>query len=129
MREACGKRDGLDKVKEVEGCELIGKVLQIMDQPEKKADLCVMYGIEFKDQYANNEELKIDELIQWVRTENTGLRVIDVLEETFKEVSVNEHYGNFFKFQVSRDDKSIGQLFGLMEDVKQQVAISEYQVS
>jgi hypothetical protein len=88
-----------------------------------------MFKIEFEELYKKNEEPKIDEIIQWVDSEYSGIQVVEKLEEVFKQVKVNEHYGNFFKFQVSRDDKSIGQLFGLMEDIKKEVAIAEYQVS
>jgi hypothetical protein len=40
-----------------------------------------------------------------------------------------EHFGNSWKIKVSRDNFSIGFLFGMMEDVKNQFNISEYSVA
>ena len=40
-----------------------------------------------------------------------------------------EHYGNNWKLKVSRDNYSIGFLFGMMEDIQVQYDISEYQVT
>jgi len=129
LREICGKRTQDDKVLESEGCDIVGRLLQSMNKSSKKEDLCFMFGLEFKGQYEKKMEPKIDEIIQWVQAEYAGLEVLETLERQFKQVSVTEHYGNFFKFSVSRDDKSIGQLFGIMEDTKKVVEISEYQVS
>lgn len=88
-----------------------------------------MYHQEFNPAYQKGEPPKIDEILQWVDAEVAGQEILVELLNTFSDVKVNEHYGNFFKFQVSRDDKSIGQLFGIMEDLKQNVEIGEYQVS
>jgi len=40
-----------------------------------------------------------------------------------------EHYNNSWKIKTSRDNYSIGFLFGMMEDLKLQYDINEYQVS
>jgi len=50
-----------------------------MNKSEGAEDLCAMFGIEFKDQYLKKEEPKIDEIIQWVQSEFTGLGVLEVL--------------------------------------------------
>ena len=47
----------------------------------------------------------------------------------FKEFKVIEHNGNSWKIKVSRDDYSIGYLFGLMEDIQKKFDISEYSVT
>jgi hypothetical protein len=47
----------------------------------------------------------------------------------FRELNVIEHYNNSYKLKVSRDNYSIGFLFGLMEDIKEDYSISEYSVS
>lgn len=47
----------------------------------------------------------------------------------FKEVNLLEHYSNSYTFRTSRDSYSIGYLFGLMEDIKQEFEISEYSVT
>jgi hypothetical protein len=55
--------------------------------------------------------------------------VIDHLEPMFNEFKVIEHNGNSWKAKASRDDYSIGYLFGLMEDIQNQFDISEYSVN
>lgn len=40
-----------------------------------------------------------------------------------------EHFGNSWKIKVSRDNFSIGKVFGMMEDVKNLYNISEYSVA
>lgn len=47
----------------------------------------------------------------------------------FTTVEVLEHFSNSFMIKVSRDQYSIGYLFGYMEDVKMEYSISEYSVS
>ena len=51
------------------------------------------------------------------------------MEIKFKELKIIEHYGNFWKINVSREDYSIGYLFGLMQDMKDNFNISEYSVA
>lgn len=47
----------------------------------------------------------------------------------FKKVEVLEHYNTTYLLKVSRDSFSIGYLFGMMEDCKNEYDISEYSVS
>ena len=58
--------------------------------------------------------------MRWVLTEKSGTAVISKLQDMFKELNVIEHYNNSYKLKVSRDNYSIGFLFGLMEDIKEQ---------
>ena len=62
--------------------------------------------------------VKIDpaELIRWQFTEQQGNNAVDFLEPKFKEFNVLEHYGSAWKIKVSRENYSIGYLFGMMED-------------
>jgi len=55
--------------------------------------------------------------------------MLDYLEAKFERCDIVEHYGNSWKINVSRDNYSIGFLFGLMEDVQEQYEVSEYQVA
>lgn len=59
----------------------------------------------------------------------SGASVIEKLESIFKTVQVLEHYSNSYKMKVSRDNFSIGYLFGMMEAIKAELNISEYSVS
>lgn len=69
------------------------------------------------------------EFVKWQFVEGKGNSVIDHLEPMFKEFKVIEHNGNSWKIKVSRDDYSIGYLFGLMEDIQKKFDISEYSVT
>lgn len=62
-------------------------------------------------------------------TEYSGATVIEMLERMFSSVEVIEHFSNTFKIKVSKDEYSIGYLFGMMEDIKEDYSISEYSVS
>jgi hypothetical protein len=44
-------------------------------------------------------------------------------------VEILSHHNSSFKFRVLRHDKSIGFLFGLVEDLKEEFGISEYSAS
>lgn len=55
--------------------------------------------------------------------------MIDMLENKFSECTIVEHYNNSWKIKTSRDNYSIGFLFGMMEEQKDQFQVSEYQVS
>ena len=73
--------------------------------------------------------IKEEEFFQWVFTESRGNGVIDLLESKFSQLDIIEHYNNSWKLKVSRDNYSIGFLFGMMEDLKESYDINEYQVS
>ena len=47
----------------------------------------------------------------------------------FERVDLLEQCGDFFKLRVPRQDKNIGFVFGLIEQGKQEMKISEYGVS
>jgi len=70
-----------------------------------------------------------EEFIKWVFVETRGASLIERLENMFTTVEVIEHYSNSYLIKVSKDNYSIGYLFGMMEDVKHQYSISEYSVS
>ena len=54
---------------------------------------------------------------------------MDFIENKFVELEIIEHYGNSWKLKVSRDNYSIGYLFGMMEDIIEKYNISEYSVA
>jgi hypothetical protein len=64
-----------------------------------------------------------------VFTESRGGMMVEKLESMFTTVEILEHYNNSYVFKVSRDNYSIGYLFGMMEDIKSEYSISEYSVS
>lgn len=52
-----------------------------------------------------------------------------MIESKFRQHEIIEHYNNSWKLKLSRDNYSIGYLFGMMEDIKDKYDINEYQVS
>lgn len=71
----------------------------------------------------------MDDFIRWIFTETRGMAIIERLETLFKKVEIIEHYSNSYKIKVSKDNFTIGYLFGMMEEIKVQYSISEYSCS
>lgn len=67
--------------------------------------------------------------MRWLNAESFGQKALLHLEKKFRQFEVVEHYGSKWKLKVSRDDYSIGFLFGMMEDIQDNFSISEYQVT
>lgn len=86
-------------------------------------------GAEFVDLEQRGAPIVPEEFFRWVFIETKGNSLIDQLEARFSECDVIEHYNNSWKIKTSRDDYSIGYLFGMMEDIKPHFDVSEYQVS
>lgn len=55
--------------------------------------------------------------------------VMELFQSMFVSVELLEHYYNSYLVKVSRDNYSIGFLFGMMEEQKANYEISEYSVS
>lgn len=49
--------------------------------------------------------------------------------KTFGTVEMIEHYGNYMRLKVEKQDKSIGFTFGLVEKLKSKFDINSYSVS
>jgi len=49
--------------------------------------------------------------------------------KTFEKIELLEKYGNYMRVRVPRLDKSIGFVFGLVEDMRKKYDVSEYSVS
>ena len=55
--------------------------------------------------------------------------VIEELCHEFVNVEVLEHYGSYMKLRVERHDRTIGFLFRLIEELKEEHQLEEYSVS
>jgi len=86
-------------------------------------------GAEFADLEQRGVPIVPDEFFRWAFMESRGNAMIDFLESKFSECDVVEHYNNSWKMRTSRDQYSIGYLFGMMEDLTAQYDIFEYSVS
>lgn len=51
------------------------------------------------------------------------------LTKTFDTIELIEKYGSYMRVRVARLDKSIGSVFGLVEQMRKQYDVSEYSVS
>ena len=67
--------------------------------------------------------------LNWLYIEQSGIKIIEEVGENFESVEILEHYNDYFKLRVPRGDKSIGFVFGLIEDKKEYFQINEYSVS
>lgn len=77
-------------------------------------------GSEFWSQFNQGKQISAGEFFRWQFTESYGNSALDFLEQKFKQFNIVEHYGSSWKIKVSRDNYSIGFLFGLMEDIQGQ---------
>ena len=55
--------------------------------------------------------------------------VIESMCRQFVNVEVIEHYGNYTRLRLERQDKSIGFLFKLIEELKDEHQLEDYSVS
>ena len=76
--------------------------------------------------------LSLSNFLNWVHVHISAMKLIGKLCESFpKGLDVLEHYGNYFRFRLEKEEGiSIGRLFGLVEDFKDNLKIvNEYSVS
>lgn len=78
---------------------------------------------------ANNGNVTLESLVQYLFIQQNGIRIIDKLVRIFSSVEVIEQCADFYKLKVPRGQVTIGFLFGLLEDQKLEFNISEYSVS
>ena len=76
-----------------------------------------------------NEEVKLMHFIQYLYVQKNGFKFIECLGGLFDQVEILEHCSDFYKFRVPKDQRTIGFLFGMIEDRKGEFEISEYSVS
>ena len=71
----------------------------------------------------------MENLVQYLFIQQNGIRIIENLARIFESVELLEQCADFYKLKVPRGDVTIGYLFGLIEDQKADVNISEYSVT
>ena len=75
------------------------------------------------DAQQNNGEIKIQSLVSYCYVQTYGMRFISKLAKIFERVDLLEHCGDHLKLRVAREDKTIGFLFGLIEQQKSDLKI------
>ena len=76
-----------------------------------------------------NAEVRLLHLLQYIYVQQNGFKFIECLAGLFDQVEILEHCSDFYKFRVPKDQRTIGFLFGMIEDRKDEFGISEYSVS
>lgn len=78
---------------------------------------------------ANGGNVTLETLVQYLFVQQNGMKIITHLARIFKEVEVVEQCADFYKLKVPRGSTTIGYLFGMIEDLKADMNISEYSVT
>jgi hypothetical protein len=73
--------------------------------------------------------VRLSNFVTYVHTMQFGWKVVTLLSKNFKKVELIEQCSDFFKFRIPREGKTIGTVFGLIEDQKQVCNIAEYSVN
>lgn len=74
-------------------------------------------------------EVRLTNLLQFLRAQTYGFRILTYLTRHFDKVEILEQCGEFFKLRVPKDSKTIGWLFGQLEHEKRGLGIEEYSVT
>jgi ATP-binding cassette subfamily A (ABC1) protein 3 len=77
----------------------------------------------------HNGFVEAQNLLNWIYIEQAGMKIINGLCEDFGQVEILEHYNDYYKMRVPRGDKSIGFVFSLIENRREEYKISEYSAS
>lgn len=77
----------------------------------------------------SNGEVRLLGLLEWLKAQTYGFRIINYLTQHFDQVEILEQCGEFFKLRVPMEGKTIGWLFGQFESEKRALGIEEYSVS
>ena len=68
-------------------------------------------------------QVRLLNFVQFLKTQSCGFQFIEYLAKLFPQVELIEQCGDFFKFRVPKEDKTIGYLFGLIEAEKERFSI------
>lgn len=73
-------------------------------------------------------KVKLRNLAAYVYIQQYGLRVINFFAKLFSQVELMEQCSEFFNLRFAKEGKTIGFVFGVIEDNKKELNISEYSV-
>ena len=77
----------------------------------------------------DNGEVRLRNLLEWLKAQTYGFRILKYLTRDFYKVEILEQCGEFFKLRVPKEGKTIGWLFGKLESEKRNLGIEEYSVT
>src|SRR5690606_9155295 len=82
-----------------------------------------------KEAQESGNTVSVKNFMHWLYVQIQGFKLIKDLTKDFCEVELLEHYNDYYKIRVPKQNKSIGYLFGLIENNKERYRIKEYSVS
>jgi ATP-binding cassette subfamily A (ABC1) protein 3 len=74
-------------------------------------------------------EIEVEEFLKWVHIQKNGCAFLAELDNKFKKSALIENFNNSFTVKTSRDNSSIGFVFGMLEELKERHSIQEYSVA
>lgn len=75
-----------------------------------------------------NGNVSAKNFLTWLNIEIHGVKILSGLIDIFSEVELLEHYNDYYKLRIPKQEKSIGFVFGEIENRKQEFGIDEYSV-
>ena len=75
------------------------------------------------------KKFTLNEIAQDIFIKGALFGVIESLCQEFVNVEIIEHYGGYMRLRVERHNKSIGFLFKLIEELKEEHQLEDYSVS
>ena len=89
-------------------------------------------GAHLWEELRENHKVEAKSIAEWVILENIGSKILNWLKAEFGFVRMIEHYGSYYKFKIENNKEqtwSIGNIFGRIEGVKEELRIFEYSLS
>ena len=73
-------------------------------------------GDDLVKEEAENGFVDIQNFVLWEYIEQAGLNIVNTLCEQFPSVEILEHYNDYYKLRIPKGDKTIGFVFGFIEN-------------
>ena len=73
-------------------------------------------------------KVRLKNLATYIYIQQYGLKVITLFAQLFSQVELMEQCSEFFNLRFAKEGKTIGYVFGQIEDHKKELNISEYSV-
>ena len=86
-------------------------------------------GQELAEEIETQGLVKTEDFLKRLLVLEKSIALRNFLEEFFPGIQLLETYSNFYCLEMPRNDKSIGFLFGKIEEVKAEMGIVEYAVA
>jgi len=117
-------------LEDVIGEEEVANAMEILDCGDMFPEISKEgTGSHLKDEMNESGKLGINNLVEWIIVERYGQAIYRWLTDEFVDITLIEHYGTYFKYRLEKQSKGIGDIFGRIEDAKEDLYVSEYSLS